>query len=295
MDLEGVLFLAAGYGTRMEPLSLLRPKALIPFGSGTVLGKLARQIFQLHPRRVGINTSRCPELLLKELLAVWSFKMCKLYFEERPLGASATLARHADIMTEGTWMIVNTDMIIEGFDAVQMMDFHKETGSTWTALTGRFPSDGNYSSLVIDEEGQFGTGRGKSVHYLGISLIEAVIPELARNLQVCSSLFSELAHAASERGYELNVFNIEGDWFDMGRIDLLRRNILSGGSFIHSTACVSSDVILEGTWNIGPGCILAGGTELKNSVMLEGSSLEAGVLDESILPWFCSSRDGNII
>ena len=81
----------------------------------------------------------------------------------------------------------------------------------------------------------------------------------------------------------------------MGRIDILRRNILSGGSFIHPTACISSDVSLDGIWNIGRGCILGSGTILRDSVMLDGSSLESGALQESILPWFCSSRDGESI
>ncbi|MCK4505449.1 MAG: NTP transferase domain-containing protein, partial [Candidatus Aegiribacteria sp.] len=158
MEIEGVLFLAAGYGTRIEPLSLLRPKALLPFGNSTVLAELARRICALRPRRVRINASRCPEVLLNELISVWPIEMCSVYFEERPLGVCATLARHATAMTKGTWMIVNTDMIIEGFDAVKMMKFHKETESSWTVLTGCFPSEGSYSPLLMDENRCFGTG-----------------------------------------------------------------------------------------------------------------------------------------
>lgn len=295
MEIEGVLFLAAGYGTRIEPLSLLRPKALLPFGNTTVLAELARQISVLHPRRVRINASRCPEELIKELISVWPAEMCSVYFEERPLGVCATLARHADTMTEGTWMIVNTDMIIEGFDAVKMMKFHRETESSWTVLTGCFPSEGSYSPLLVDENRCFGTGRGDPVHYWGISLVEPVIPFLSRRIQASSGLFSELAPAANDNGYKLFSCNMEGNWLDMGRIAGVRENILSGGSYIHPNACVSSDVVLEGTWNIGPGCILAGGTVLRNSVMLEGSTLEKGRIDDTILPWFCSSQGGNIL
>ena len=293
MDIEGILFLAAGYGTRMEPLSLLRPKALLPFGNTTVLGELVRQIYALHPRRVRINASRCPETILNELISAWPIEICSVYFEERPLGVCATLARHADSMMEGTWMIVNTDMIIDGFDAVKMLKIHRETKSSWTVLTGCLPSDGSYSPLLIDENGCFGSGRGEPVHYWGISLVEPEIPLLSRRSQ-SSGLFSELAPAAYDNGYKLLAWSIDGNWMDMGRIDTVRENILAGGSFIHPAACVSSDVVLEGNWNIGPGCILAGGTVLRNSVMLEGSTLESGSLDEGILPWFCSSRDGNI-
>jgi len=291
MEIEGVLFLTAGYGRRDEPLSLLRPKTLIPFGSTTVIGRLARQIAILCPARIRINASRCPELLLKEVSSLWQEEMCELYFEERPLGASASLARYAEVLNGGTWMIVNTDMVIEDFDVEGMVRYHHDMKSDWTALTGSFPASGSYSPLLTDADSRFGCG-SQETHYWGISLMEPSIPAAASKLQVSGGLFSELASAALADGRQLMTYRNKGEWKDMGRIDLLRTNILSGGSYIHPTACVSSDAVLEGSWNIGNGCILGSGTVLKDSVMLAGSTLESGTLNEAILPWFCSSRDG---
>ena len=292
MDIEGVLFLAAGYGRRDEPLSLIHPKALLPYGKTSVLGRLARQIRVLHPGRVRINASRCPDALLSEILTVWQEEMCELYFEERPLGASATLARHADILNDGTWMIVNTDMIIDGFDAIGMLEHHRKAESDWTALTGSFPQKGIYSHLLINEDMEFGRGGTEKTHYRGISLMEPSIPAIAARIQASEGLFSELAPEASANGSRLITCRQGGKWLDMGRIDILRTNILSGGSYVHPTACVSSDAVLEGSWNIGKSCILGSGAVLRDSVMLEGSSLESGTLEESILPWFCSSPGG---
>lgn len=292
MRIEGVLFLAAGYGTRDEPLSFLRPKALLPYGDTSILLRLARQICPLRPGRIRINASRCPEALLGEITAVWQEEMCEMFFEERPLGASATLARNAGAMDEGTWMVVNTDMVIEDIDALGMLEHHRKTGSAWTALTGEFPPDGSYSSLQIDEDMKFGCGGIHRTHYWGISLMEPSIPAVAAGIQASGGLFSELASEAAANGSRLTAFRREGRWLDMGRIDLLRKNILSGGSCIHPTACISSDASLGGAWNIGKGCILGSGAVLVDSIMLEGSSLETGTLKDSILPWFCSSRDG---
>ena len=292
MEIEGVLFLAAGYGRRDEPLSFIHPKALLPYGKTSVLGRLARQIRVLCPGRVRINASRCPEALLREILEVWQEEMCELYFEERPLGASSTLARHADEMNRGTWIVVNTDMIVEEFDAIGMLEYHRNAGSDWTVLTGGFPPDGSYSPLRINENMEFGQGGTDRTHYRGISLMEPSIPAMAARIQASEGLFSELATEVSADGSRLITCRQHGRWLDMGRIDILRRNILSGGSFVHPTACLSSDAILEGSWNIGKNCILGSGAVLRDSVMLEGSSLESGTLDESIISWFCSSQDG---
>ncbi|MCK5116540.1 MAG: NDP-sugar synthase [Candidatus Aegiribacteria sp.] len=295
MEIEGVLFLAAGYGRRDEPLTLIRPKALLPFGGTSVLRRLAAQVNSVCPRRIRINASRCPEALMDEISSVWPAKMCELYFEERPLGATATIARHSDVMDTGTWMVVNTDMIIEEFDALGLVEHHINTGSTWTVLTGNLQPDSTYSPLLIDEDMKFGCGGVRKTHYWGVSLMEPSIPAAAARIQASGGMFSELASVAVADGSRLNACRGNGRWLDMGRIDILRRNILSGGSYVHPTACISSDVTLNGVWNIGRGCILGSGTELRNSVMLDGSSLENGTLRESILPWFCSSKDGESV
>ena len=292
MEIEGVLFLAAGFGTRDEPLSLICPKALLPFGSESILGRLAGQVSSIYPGSVRINASRCPHALMSEISAVWQEEICELYFEERPLGASATLARHKDEMDGGTWMIVNTDMIIEDFDPVEMLEYHRNSESDWTVLTGDFPPCGDYSPLMIDDNLKFGPGGTEKTHYWGVSLIEPLISSTAAMMQISGGLFSELAPEAAAAGGRLTAFRSDSQWTDMGSAELLRENILSGGSFVHPSACVSSDTVLEGSWNIGRNCILGSGTVLRNSVMLEGASFESGTLDGSILPWFCSSRDG---
>ena len=292
MKIEGVLFLAAGFGTRDEPLSLIFPKALLPFGAETILGRLAAQVSSVQPGSVRINASRCPNALMSEISAVWPEEICELYFEERPLGASATLARHKDEMNGGTWMIVNTDMIIEEFDPLEMLEYHRNSASDWTVLTGDFPSDGDYSPLMIDDNLKFGPGGTEKTHYWGVSLMEPLVSTTAAMMQASGGLFSELAPEVAAAGGRLTAFRCDGRWKDMGNAGLLRDNILSGGSFVHPSACVSSDTVLEGSWNIGRNCILGSGTVLRDSVMLEGASFESGTLDKSILPWFCSSRDG---
>ncbi len=82
---------------------------------------------------------------------------------------------------------------------------------------------------------------------------------------------------------------------DFSNSRVLDRLLMSKSAFIHPTACISSDVSLSGVWNIGRGCILGSGTALRDSVMLEGSTLERGSLQESIIPWFCTSQNGETV
>ena len=70
MEIEGVLFLAAGYGRRDEPLSLIHPKALLPYGKTSILGRLARQVSVLRPGRVRINAVSYTHLTLPTICSV---------------------------------------------------------------------------------------------------------------------------------------------------------------------------------------------------------------------------------
>lgn len=292
MGTAGALFLTAGYGTRDEPLSLVRPKCLLPWRDTTVLGYVAGQVSVLHPREIGINASRCPNEILSQVHEVWPRERCRLYFEERPLGCTATLARHSGLLSSGTWILVNTDMVIPVLDLTAMLKRHWESGAVWTALAGDPPDDEGYTLLPVDRNGRFGRGGEYGTHYWGVSIIEPPVSRLAMEMQCSGGLFTELAEAAAGELGDLLVFRHEGTWLDMGRLDRLRENILSGGSYIHSTACVSSDAVLKGSYHIGRGCMLGRDTELSDSVMLEGSTLESGSLHRSILPWSCSSIDG---
>lgn len=291
-ELEGVLFLAAGFGTRAEPLSHFRPKSLLPYGEGTVLGRLAGQFSVLAPAQVAINASRCPEALLQEMERACPGSGCRLLFEERPLGALGTLTRQADLMSGGTWIVANTDMVLTDPDMEGLLEVHRSSGADWTVLTGVFPEGEGYSPLPV-RDGRFGTGHGESAHYWGVSVMEPCIPSLCRELQLSRGMFSMLDWEAHRREMGLRAVRGTGDWLDMGRIDMLRTNILRGGTFIHPGACIASGARILGENNIGAGCILADGTTLRDSVMLAGSALESGSLEECILPWFCSSSDGS--
>lgn len=295
MGIEGVLFLTAGFGRRDEPLSLIRPKCLLPAGDTTVLGRLARQASAADPEKIRINASRCPDEILYELYEVWPEERCLLYFEERPLGSVGTLARHRDVPESGSWLLMNTDMVIPELDTGALVEVHRKTGADWTAVTGGFPDGGEYSPLRVDAEGGFGRGGNIETHYWGVSIIEPSIFELAGRLQAEDGLFSRLASLAREKGLVLRTCRQEGPWLDMGRIHGLRENILSMGSFVHPSACISSDARLSGRWNIGRGCMVGGGAEISDSVMLAGSTLESGSLAGALLPWFCSSSDGEWI
>ncbi|MFO7626259.1 MAG: NDP-sugar synthase [Candidatus Fermentibacteraceae bacterium] len=269
-DLDGVLLLTAGFGKRAEPLSFLRPKALLPFRDQTLLGLMAREAGRLDPNRLSVNASRCPDLVLEETQRASRRHGVELLFEERPLGAAATLAGLAGTMT-GPWMLMNTDMTVRA-DLEGLFSHHRSSGALCTLLCGDFPPCGNYGSVVVD---------GVPRHYMGVCVIEPEAARRAARLQGFQGLLSPLI-IGEPAAYE----QVE-EWADMGEADIYRRNLLVHGGFIHPGASVSPGASLLGNCHVSKGCVVESGAVILDSVMLEGSSVSAGTrLENSVLPWF---------
>lgn len=273
-SLQGVLFLTAGYGTRAEPLSIPRPKCLLPWKDSTVLGALVRQFALLKPGLIAFNASRCPELILQEASASWNGKV-ELLFEERPLGVTATLASEADLF-QGTWAVCNTDFVME-LPLEAMLADHLESGRSWTALTCPMPGEGDYRPLLIG---------GEPVHYAGVSFISGEVSSAAAETQAAGGLFSQLRRVMEERGRPMGEYRTVSPWMDMGETELFRRNTLSMGRFVHPLAEVHPGVELKGFYRVGPYCIIHDGSVIRDSVLLEGAKVLPGqrVVDR-VLPW----------
>lgn len=273
--IQGVLLLVAGYGTRAEPLTYLRPKALLPYENTTLLGKLIGQFVSLSPNSILVNTSRCPELVASEVLKQWTGET-EVLFEERPLGAPGTLRRNRELL-KGTWILSNTDIVID-IPLSEMVNQHFESGSDWTVLTGNFPDYGTYGTLSVN---------GKSRHYLGVSIISERIIELAFAHQLSYGFFSTLRNLAEEDGIEIKEFFTDREWLDMGEVDLYRKHLLKKGNYIHPKAQIHPSAILEEPYWIGNSCIIARDAYICNSVVLEKAVVMVGAsVVDSVVPMY---------
>jgi len=300
VGIAGALLLTAGYGTRNRPLSLLKPKCLLPWGEGTVLRWIASIAVKLSPEILAANVSRCPGDVREVIGNIWPASKCRLYFEERPLGVTATLARNSRELAGGTWLVANTDMVVPGLpDLSEMLEFHRSSGAAWTVLVGNFPesAEERYSPLFVDSGGRVcAGGNGSRMHYLGICLVEPIVSRILAMNQCSGGFFGEPARLVAREAGNPYAFHHRGEWLDMGDIAFLRNNILKGGNFIHPDADVSPDAVLRGNWYVGNGCVVKAGGSIRDGVMLDGSVLEKeDVLERAILPWYCSSRDGCLV
>ncbi len=280
MGIRGALLLTAGYGTRVEPLSLCRPKCLLPYGGDTLLALAARRALELRPAALFANATVRPDLVAAGLAALGSWTLMR---EPLPLGTVGTMARLPDVLKSGTLLVSNTDMVTHP-DMAGMLRVHRRTCAQWTALCGPFPEEGRYGGLPVGAEGELGGVRPEEMHYYGISLLEPPVLQMAATLGG-GSVFGDLLESCLGAGLRVRAFRTEADWLDMGSLGGLRQNILAGGSWVSAGAEVSPGAELLGTVSVGAGCRVGSGARVRDSVMLAGSSIECGELARGLLPW----------
>lgn len=237
------------------------------------------QFARLEPEVIAFNASRCPELIMAEVRRHWSGRILSL-FEERPLGTTGTLASNQALF-QGTWMVCNTDFVMDIPLSGILMD-HLRLRSRWTVLTTDLPRSGNYRSLSIG---------GTRTHYAGVSVISPEVARCAGAKGTGPGFFTGLRKAFQERGFSIHGHHSTARWHDTGETELYRRYALSRGQFVHPLAEVRAGASLEGFYLIDASCIIHGGAVVRNSVLLEGSSVLPGaVAEDAVLPWFFSKE-----
>lgn len=247
--------LAAGLGTRLRPLTELRPKPLCPVGGTTLLDAALASVAP-HVDGCVVNASWLAEQIVAHLR---DRPGVVVSVEPRPLGSAGALvhARHLldgrDVLLRNadTWLQGSLDSLLDGWDRRRVRLLVAEPGR--------------------GERPDFGAFR-----YVGAALLPAAA--VASLPADAFGLYRQLWLPAWERG-ELDLVVTEAVAVDCGTpADYLRANLLvSGGvSVVGAGAAVEGDITRCVVW---PGAVVAAGERLVECIRADG-----GVTVDAVAP-----------
>jgi len=108
------LLLAAGYGTRLRPLTLTTPKCLIEVKGVPLLQYWLVKLEELGCSEVIINTHYLSNKVLEFLKCYKSLKMKIITSHEKEiLGTAGTLIKHKDFFKNSTGLLIHADNYTE--------------------------------------------------------------------------------------------------------------------------------------------------------------------------------------
>jgi NDP-sugar pyrophosphorylase family protein len=174
------LVLAAGLGTRLQPLTLARAKAAAPVDGEPLVRRTIRWLTAQGLTDLVVNLHHKPESVTAVTGDGRDLGACVRYSWESPVLGSAGGPRHAlplllDRTTDRTCVLVNGDTLTT-VDLNAMIAQHRRTGADVTMALIRNPRPDKYGSVQLDEHHAVTgfTRRGTDgFHFIGPQVIEA--------------------------------------------------------------------------------------------------------------------------
>ena len=280
------MILAAGLGTRLEPLSRIRPKPLFPVLNRPLLAIAIEQLRGMGASHVVINAHHLAAQVEEFVQqGAWG-KAVTVKVEAEILGTGGGIKNCADELRDAPFCIVVNGDIYHTFDLLPAVRYHTEMNNLATLI---LCDDSRFNQVGIDAEGKVVTIRKRKVlgsqppvailTFTGIHIISPRLFDLMPHAGAFDIMTCYLGLAASGeqvRGYPMRT----GYWQDMGQIEsyqALHRELLHGaGSVVHPAAHLEPGVMMEGFVCVGKGSRIEHGTSLKDTVIWDDCVIEQG-------------------
>ena len=152
------MILAAGYGTRLWPLTIDRAKPAIPFLGRPLVGYVAEYLARHGCREIAVNLHHRPESVRDSLGDGSRFGVRLHYVEELDiLGTSGAVDNARDFFTGETFVVVN-GKIATDIDLGRAVETHRRTKALATLVLRPNPAREKYSTVEIRDGRLVGFG-----------------------------------------------------------------------------------------------------------------------------------------
>lgn len=244
------VILVGGYGTRLRPLTLSRPKPLVECCNKPILLHQIEALVEAGVTRVILAVSYKAEQLEEDLSPLaQKLNISIIYsYESIPLGTAGPLALAADIIRETSepFFVLNSDIICE-FPFKKLVSYHFSHKREGTLLVTKVKEPSKYGVVVYDHEGYINSFIEKPQEFVsnkinaGLYIFNTTI--LDRKELKPTEIFPLMV-----QDRQLHAFELEGFWMDIG----VPKDFLTGMCmYLQSFRLQSPHLLYEGTGIIG--------------------------------------------
>lgn len=297
------MILAAGYGTRLRPLSDVRPKPLCPVWGGPLLDRWIRQAVREGFRRVVINAHHMPHRLREHVQErAWPIPV-QVIVEKEILGTGGGVRNALELLGDEPFVVVNGDVAAD-VSLRTLREQHEADGAPVTLLLCR---TGRFDSVVVD------AGSRRITGFLPLPLPSAdahprANPAAERELWTFSGIqvVDPWGIRSVPQGKPFHIIDLYRDWIGRGLLPaaVCRENlpwldvgslhtywelhafydryrdigtafleIPPSGLWVHPSATVARSATLEGCVVLGQGTVVGEECVLRNVVVWDGCFL----------------------
>jgi len=275
------MILAAGLGTRLRPLTLNTPKALMPVGNVPIIDRIIEYLKTYGISELVVNAHHHHEQIVEHLNGGRPFNIgIEVRVEPDILGTGGGIKNTEDFWDNAPFIVMNSD-ILTNINLRNAFEAHKRSDSLATLILHDQPP---FNQIKIDDQNNIthiaDENLAKRLAFTGIHIID---PKLMARIP--ENVFSNIIHwyrKLIRKGTPPKAYISEGhEWRDIGTVEsyvLANKETLHGKSFLRSPDCrIDSSAVLKDWAVIGSETVLEQGVEVRRSIIWEKVKVKKGV------------------
>lgn len=272
------MILAAGYGTRLWPLTIDRTKPAIPFLGKPLVGYVAEYLGRYGCSEVVVNLHHRPESVRAALGDGSRFGVRLEYVEEETiLGTSGAIDNARHLLEGETFFVVN-GKIITDINLTDALATHRRMNALATLVL--LPNKARERFSAVETDGQLITGFGGMPSPASDNVDgggEEKIPLMFTGIQILEPRIfdyiprSAFSHSTTDvypqaiaSGERIAAHVAEGMWYELSTLERYLEVSLA------VLAKAGRDV------QMGAGCVVSERAEVRESVLWENVTVERG-------------------
>ena len=282
------ILLAAGFGTRLRPYTLIRPKPLFPVLNRPLLHHLLDMLYDVGCESIVVNAHHLAAQISESVQ--YNYPAVHVQVEEEILGTGGSLRLAQGMLAREPVLVMNGD-IFHTIDVASLYEYHCRSGNGVTMAMHDYP---RFNSVGVQDDKvvSFQAGQGRrQLAFTGIHVVEPGVIDMIPNHGFFHSidLYTELASQG-----RVGLQRVDGAfWRDIGTPDdylQLHRELLTGAvgsnflpvGYMKDGWLLGTDVKQGNTcqlheWGcLGNGVQLGDSVELKRSVIWDKAQIPEG-------------------
>lgn len=301
------MILAAGFGTRLKPLTLSLPKPMFPVLNRPLLEHTLTLLSSQGIQDIIVNVHHLPEKIVEHFGDGSEFGV-RLEFsrEEKILGTAGGLKKAQAFLGKETFLVMNSDVLAD-INLDSILKFHKEKNSCLTLVVRKDAEPEKYKPIHLSDDGRITrfvdatikhpSATTQRVMFTGIQIME---PEIFFRIPAGKffGTTEDVFPAMIEDGFPVYGTLHEKYWIDMGTRETYiqaQADALEGklalktapsrnpeGPLVVPPVHIGRDCEISNDAQVGPhavlgdGCRLRSGAVVENSILWEGATIGSG-------------------
>lgn len=231
------MVLAAGFGTRLHPLTYKTPKPLLPLQKSHLIDYPLKLLEQGGITQVVINLHHLGDQIRDYIGngSRYGFKVAFSIEEPNILGTGGGIRNVQEFMEDDPFVVINGDTLIEA-DLKELIDRHNKSGAAATMALMKIREGDSYQPVTIDGDG-FVTGFGKGENfYVGLQIVTKEFLDTLPPTGKESCLVEDGYKPFIEGGGKVAAYIYEGYFNDVGtpeRYEKAQNDCLNGVCKLH--------------------------------------------------------------